>query len=145
MKIMTDILSPLDPDLRPFKGRNGKLLMYHGWADPAISAYGTIDYYDKVGKVVGGQKDLESFARLYLVPGMHHCAGGPGPNEFDMLTVLENWVEHNIAPAAVVATHKTNGAVDRTRPLCPHPQVARYTGTGSVDEAASFRCEAPTR
>jgi Tannase and feruloyl esterase len=145
MKIMTDILSPLDPDLRPFKGRNGRLLMYHGWSDPAISAYGTIDYYDKVGKVVGGQKDLESFARLYLVPGMHHCSGGPGPNEFDMLTVLENWVEHNVAPAAVVATHKTNGTVDRTRPLCPHPQVARYSGTGSVDEAANFRCDVPAR
>jgi feruloyl esterase len=145
MKIMTDILSPLDPDLRPFKGRNGKLLLYHGWADPAISALGTIDYYDKVGKVVGGQKDLESFARLYLVPGMHHCSGGPGPNEFDMLTVLENWVEHNVPPAAVVATHKTNGTVDRTRPLCPHPQVARYSGTGSIDEAANFRCEEPRR
>ena len=145
LKIMTDILSPLDPDLRPFKARGGKLLMYHGWSDPAISAYGTVDYYEKVGRVVGGQKELESFARLYLVPGMHHCSGGPGPNEFDMLTVLENWVERNVAPAPVVATHKTNGTVDRTRPLCPHPQVARYSGTGSVDDAAHFRCEAPTR
>jgi feruloyl esterase len=145
MKVMTDILSPLDADLRPFKGRNGKLLMYHGWSDPAISANGTVDYYDKVGKAVGGQQNLESFARLYLVPGMHHCTGGPGPNEFDMLTVLENWVEHNVTPAAVVATHKTDGAVDRTRPLCPYPQVARYTGTGSVDEAANFRCEARGR
>ena len=130
LKVMTDILSPLDPDLRPFKSRGGKLLMYHGWADPAISALGTIDYYQKVGTVVGGQQQLESFARLYLAPGMHHCSGGPGPNEFDMLTELEHWVERNVAPAAVVASHKTNGVVDRTRPLCPHPQVAHYRGLG---------------
>jgi feruloyl esterase len=73
---------------------------------------------------------------------MHHCSGGPGPNSFDMLTVLENWIEKGVAPAAVVATHATDGKVDRTRPLCPHPQVARYTGSGSIDEAANFRCEA---
>jgi feruloyl esterase len=143
LKVMTDILSPLDPDLRPFKARGGKLLIYHGWADPAISAYGSIDYYEKVGKVVGGPRELESFARLYLAPGMHHCAGGPGPNEFDALSVLEQWVERGTAPAAIVATHRRDGTVTRTRPLCPYPQVARYTGAGSIDDAASFRCEAP--
>ncbi len=143
MKTMSDILSPLDPDLRPFKNRGGKLLLYHGWSDPAISAYGTVGYYDKVKQVVGGQPQVDSFARLYLVPGMHHCSGGPGPNEFDMLSALENWVEKGVAPGPIVATHRTDGTVDRTRPLCPHPQVARYTGAGSVNEAASFRCEAP--
>jgi feruloyl esterase len=143
LKVMSEILSPLDPDLRSFKSRGGKLLIYHGWADPAISAYGSIDYYDKVGKVVGGTKELESFTRLYLAPGMHHCSGGPGPNEFDMLTALENWVERGVSPAAIVATHKTDGKVDRTRPLCPHPQVARYNGSGSVDDAANFKCGAP--
>ena len=142
MKVMTGILSPLDPDLRPFRSRGGKLLVYHGWSDPAISAYGSVDYYDKVGKVVGGRQELESFARLYLVPGMHHCSGGPGPNEFDMLSVLENWIERGVAPAAVIASHQTDGTVDRTRPLCPHPQVARYAGSGSVDDAANFQCEA---
>jgi Tannase and feruloyl esterase len=142
---MTEILSPHDADLRPYKARNGKLLMYHGTSDPAISSYGTVDYYNKVTKIVGGQKDVESFARLYLVPGMHHCSGGPGPNQFDMLTQLENWIEKGVAPAAVVATHMTNDIVDRTRPLCPYPQVAKYVGTGSLDEAANFRCETPSR
>lgn len=142
-KIMTDILSPLDPDLRPFKARGGKLLLYHGWADPAISALGTIDYWNKVGKVVGSPQDLASFVALYLVPGMHHCSGGPGPDEFDVLTTLENWSEKGIAPGPVAATHRTSGKVDRTRPLCPHPQIATYTGTGSVNDAASFRCQVP--
>jgi feruloyl esterase len=143
MKTMSEILSPLDADLRPYRNRGGKLLMYHGWSDPAISAYGTVGYYDKVSKIVGGQKEIDSFARLYLVPGMHHCSGGPGPNQFDMLTVLENWVEKGQSPGPVPATHQENGAVTRTRPLCPHPQVARYAGSGSIDDAANFRCEVP--
>lgn len=140
LKVMSDILSPLDPDLRPFKARGGKLLMYHGWSDPAISALGTIDYFNRVGKVVGSPQDLDAFVKLFLVPGMHHCSGGPGPNEFDALTALENWVEKGQAPASMLATHKTDGKVDRTRPLCPHPQVATYTGSGPVDDAASFVC-----
>jgi feruloyl esterase len=138
LKTMSDILSPLDPDLKPYKSRNGKIIFYHGLSDPAISAYGTSDYYDKMTKAVGGQKEAEAFSRLYLVPGMHHCSGGPGPNSFDMLTVLEGWVERGIAPAQVIASHATNQKVDRTRPLCPYPQVARYTGSGSMDEAANF-------
>ena len=145
LKTMTEILSPLDPDLKPYKNRGGKIIFYHGWSDPAISAYGTLDYYEKVAKAVGGQGEADTFSRLYLVPGMHHCGGGPGPNSFDMLPVLENWVEKGIAPATVVASHVTDGRIDRTRPLCPHPQVARYAGTGSIDEAANFRCEGPGR
>jgi feruloyl esterase len=140
MASMTEILSPHDADLRTFKNRGGKLLMYHGTSDPAISSSGTVDYYNKVSKIVGGQNATESFARLYLVPGMHHCSGGPGPNQFDMLTELENWIERGTAPAAVVATHKTNDVVDRTRPLCPYPQVAKYIGHGSTDDAANFAC-----
>ncbi len=143
LKDMTAILSPLDADLRPYKQRGGKILMYHGWADPAISALGTLDYFERMTKIVGGQKEADSFARLYLVPGMHHCSGGPGPNQFDMLTALENWVEKGQAPASILATHKTDDKVDRTRPLCPHPQVAKYTGSGSVDDAANFRCQMP--
>ena len=143
MKTMTEILTALDPDLRAFKNRGGKLILYHGLADPAISAYGTIDYFEQVQKAVGGAAAVESFARLYLGPGMHHCSGGPGPNEFEMITELENWVERGRAPAAVVAAHKTDAKIDRTRPLCPYPQQARYKGTGSIDEAASFTCEAP--
>ena len=74
---------------------------------------------------------------------MHHCSGGPGPNQFDMLTALENWVERGAAPAAITASHVVEGKTVRTRPLCPHPQVARYKGSGSIDEAASFACAAP--
>jgi feruloyl esterase len=143
LKTMTEILSPSDPDLRPFKTQGGKLLLYHGWADPAISAYGTVAYYQEMVKKVGGQTEADSFARLYLVPGMHHCAGGPGPNTFDMLPVLEDWVERGVAPGRVIAAHQTDGRVDRTRPLCPHPQVARYARSGSIDEAANFTCEVP--
>jgi len=142
---MTEILSPADPDLRPYKNRGGKIIFYHGWSDPAISAYGTLDYYEKVAKAVGGEAEADAFSRLYFVPGMHHCTGGPGPNSFDMLSQLEEWVERGVAPGSVIATHSTAGNVDRTRPLCPHPQVARYTGRGSIDDAASFRCEAATR
>ncbi len=144
LKTMTEILSPLDANLRPFKDRGGKLLMYHGWADPAISAYGTLDYYNSVAKAVGGQREADAFTRLYLVPGMHHCSGGPGPNTFDMLTVLEGWVERGTAPAQVVATRATAGKVERTRPLCPHPQVAQYLGQGDVNSAENFRCQAPS-
>jgi feruloyl esterase len=140
LKVMTAILSPLDPDLRPFKARGGKLLLYHGWSDPAISALGTVDYFNKVTAVVGSREEVDAFARLYPVPGMHHCSGGPGPNEFDMLTALEDWAEKGQTPAAIVATHRTDGKVDRTRPLCPYPQVARYNGSGSIDDAANFTC-----
>jgi feruloyl esterase len=140
---MTEILSPLDADLRPFKKRGGRLIMYHGWADPGISAYGTLSYYDSVVQKVGGQAQVDEFVRLFFAPGMHHCSGGPGPNTFDMLPALEAWVERGVAPDRVVASHAVDGRVVRTRPLCPHPQVARYNGSGSIDEAANFTCSAP--
>jgi len=143
LRTMTEILSPLDADLRPFNKRGGKLLMYHGWSDPGISAYSTLNYYDQVMKVAGGQQRADQFVRLFLAPGMHHCSGGPGPNTFDMLPTLEEWVERGVAPARVGASHSTAGRVDRTRPLCPHPQVARYNGRGSIDDAANFTCGAP--
>jgi feruloyl esterase len=140
LKTMTDILSPLDPDLRPFKKRGGKLIAYHGWSDPGISAAGTVAYFDRMTAIVGGRKQADDFARLFMAPGMHHCGGGPGPNTFDMLPALEAWVEKGIAPAQVLATRLTDGKVERTRPLCPHPQVAAYKGSGSIDDAASFSC-----
>lgn len=142
LKTMTDILSPLDPDLRPFKKAGGKLIAYHGWSDPGISAAGTVAYFDAMSKVAGGRQAADDFARLFMVPGMHHCGGGPGPNTFDMLPALEAWVEKGIAPQQVIASHATEGKIDRTRPLCPHPLVARYKGQGSIDDAASFACEA---
>jgi feruloyl esterase len=141
LRTMSQILSPLDADLRPFQKRGGKLLLYHGWADPAISAYGTLDYFNRVATFVGGAAQADRFLRLYLIPGMHHCTGGPGPNEFDLLTPLEQWVEQGVVPGPIPAMLRNGEQVIRTRPLCPHPMVARYTGTGSIDEAANFRCE----
>jgi feruloyl esterase len=101
-----------------------------------------VAYFDQMTKIVGGQKQADEFARLFMVPGMHHCGGGPGPNTFDMLPALEAWVEKGIAPQQVLASHATDGKVDRTRPLCAHPRVAKYKGTGSIDDAANFTCEA---
>jgi feruloyl esterase len=131
-------------DLRGLQERGGKLILYHGWADPGISAFGTIAYYDAAVAYAGGPEQGDEFLTLFMAPGMHHCQGnGPGPNTFDMLTALEDWVERGVAPARVVASHSTMGVVDRTRPLCAYPLVARYIGTGSVDAAENFRCERP--
>src|SRR5262249_29219354 len=94
-------------------------------------------------KTMGGPEKTKDFFRLFMAPGMGHCSGGPGPNQFDALGALEQWVEKGVAPDKLIASHVTNGQVDRTRPLCPDPQVARWKGTGSSDEAANFSCVAP--
>jgi feruloyl esterase len=133
------VLNAIDPDLRAFKARGGKLIMYHGWNDQLISPLNTVNYYNRVATTIGAD-DTDEFLRLFMAPGMQHCAGGVGPNTFDALAALEQWVERGVKPARIVATHSTDGAVDRTRPLCPYPQVAAYTGAGSIDEAASFVC-----
>ena len=102
--------------------------------------------YEGVVKAMGGLTPTRDFYRFFTAPGMGHCAGGPGPNQFDALGALEQWVEKGVAPEKLTASHSTNGKVDRTRPLCVYPQVARYKGTGGSDEAANFTCvtEAPT-
>jgi feruloyl esterase len=133
-------MSAVERDLTPFKKRGGKLLMYTGWADPVVPPLDTVAYYDAVAKTMGGLEKTREFYRFFLAPGMGHCSGGPGPNQFDALTALENWVEKGVAPDKLVASHSTNGKVDRTRPLCLYPQVARWKGTGSIDEAANFAC-----
>ena len=102
----------------------------------------TINYYNRVLETTGRAKAADS-VRLFMMPGMTHCAGGEGPNAFDKVGVMEQWVEHGQAPARIVASHSADGKVDRTRPLCAYPQVASYKGTGSIDEAASFVCKAP--
>ena len=136
------ILNAIDPNLKPFVNRMGKLLLYHGWNDQLITAQNTIDYYESVRRTVGA-RDTGSAVRLFMAPGMNHCGTGAGPNYADWLTALERWVEQGQAPTAIVATRSTNGKVERTRPLCPYPQVARYKGTGSTDEAANFVCTTP--
>jgi feruloyl esterase len=137
-------ISAVDPDLRPFKARGGKLVMYSGWADPLLPGVDITNYYDKVVETLGDGNPPQDFARLFMVPGMGHCGGGPGPNTFDALTPLERWVETGVAPDRIVASSVVNGVTTRTRPLCPYPQVARWTGSGSTDDAANFRCVAPT-
>jgi len=140
----SSMFSPTSPDLSRLRARGGRLLLYHGWSDPGISAFGTLHYYESVLKQAAGTRPNTDSIALFMVPGMHHCQGnGPGPNTFDMLTALETWVEHGTAPARVVAWHLTNGIVDRTRPLCRYPSVAKYSGAGSIDAAENFRCEAP--
>jgi feruloyl esterase len=100
----------------------------------------TIKYFEQVAGRLGGFDKAADRVRLFLAPGMGHCRGGEGPNVFDAVGALEQWVEHGTAPAQLLATHSTNGKVDRSRPLCPHPQVAAYKGTGSIDDAANFVC-----
>jgi len=141
IETITEILSPTNADLKKFGASGKKLLLYHGWADPAISAYGTIDYYNKVVGTVGGKQKADNFVRLFLAPGMHHCAGGPGPNSFDAIAAMEQWVEKGVAPDKLIASRSVDGKVLRTRPLCPEPQVAKYVGSGSIDAAENFRCE----
>jgi Tannase and feruloyl esterase len=137
------LLTAIDPQsISAFIGRGGKLLTYHGWSDQDIAPLASVNFYKSVTSAVGEAKASSSL-RLFMVPGMGHCGGGEGPNTFDMMVPLEQWVEQGQAPARVVASHSTNGTVDRTRPLCAYPQVARYTGTGSTDEAANFTCRLP--
>jgi feruloyl esterase len=138
-------MSAVERDLSAFRKRGGKLLMYTGWADPVVPPQDTVAYYDAVAKTMGGLEKTREFYRFFLAPGMGHCSGGPGPNQFDALAALEQWVEKGVAPEKLVASHTSNGRIDRTRPLCLYPQVARWKGTGSTDEAANFSCvtEAP--
>ncbi len=136
-------MAAVEKNLAPFKKRGGKLLMYAGWMDPAVPPQDNVAYYEGVVKAMGGPAATRAFARLFMAPGMGHCAGGPGPNTFDAIGALEQWVEKGVAPTRIIATKSANGKVERTRPLCPYPQVARYKGTGSIDEAANFACVAP--
>ncbi|MBZ5675445.1 MAG: tannase/feruloyl esterase family alpha/beta hydrolase [Acidobacteriia bacterium] len=136
-------MNATDPNLKPFFAHNGKLLIYHGWADSNVAPLNTIKYYKSVEDTFGGASKTSNNMRLFLEPGMGHCGGGEGPNVFDKVGALEQWVEQGKAPEKIIASHSTAGKVDRTRPLCPYPQVAKYKGSGSIDEAANFACQLP--
>lgn len=149
-------LNATNPNLGRFQSRGGKLIMYHGWDDPAISALNSVDYYNDVLKHLG-ESNAESFLRLYMIPGMQHCGGGPGPSSFgqhgaraphdaehDVQLALEDWVEKGTAPGKIIASKYASAdlssAVTMTRPLCPYPQAAKYKGSGDPNQAESFSC-----
>jgi hypothetical protein len=158
-------LNSTDPNLKAFDSRGGKLILYHGWNDPAIPALSSVNYYESVVASLG-QSTTDSFVRLYMVPGMQHCAGGPGPDNFgqsttwnpdphfNARTALELWVEKGTAPAEIIATKTADegpgggaqqGTAKMTRPLCPFPQVAQYKGNGDTNAAENFVCAAPKK
>ncbi|HWF09885.1 MAG TPA: tannase/feruloyl esterase family alpha/beta hydrolase [Bryobacteraceae bacterium] len=141
------LFNAVNPDLSGFTARGGKLIQYHGWSDPDITPLNSINYYESVvtaqGGDVHGLQNTVAFYRLFMVPGMWHCQGGPGATNFDMLESLDEWTTKGLAPERVIASHQSNGAVDRTRPLCPYPREAQWTGSGSTDDAANFVCALP--
>jgi feruloyl esterase len=138
------ILNSYDPDLTAFRKRGGKLIQYHGWADPAITARDSIDYFTRVQAKMGDTRD---FYRLFLAPGMLHCGGGVGPNSLPTVKAIVDWVENGRAPDQLIATkfkdNNPEAGVERTRPVCAFPARARWTGQGERDQARSWRCAAP--
>jgi feruloyl esterase len=133
-------LDEFNPHLEAFANHGGKLLLYHGWADQQVAPGSSVELYRSLIQLSGVIPQPSEWVRLFMAPGMAHCSGGEGPDSFDKLGAMEQWIEHGHPPAKIVAAHRTAGKTDRTRPLCPYPQVARYNGAGSIDSAASFSC-----
>jgi len=178
-KAMGPIVNATDPNLAAFKAHGGKLISYHGWADALLTPFGTINYYNAVVAAQGGAatgkagqsldpsalEKTQAFYRLFMVPGMSHCSGGPGPNQFgmgpdqygqyggdgdpanDVVAALEQWVEKGVAPAKIIATKFAGDdpakGVQMTRPLCVYPKAAKYKGSGDTNDARNFVCAAP--
>jgi feruloyl esterase len=118
--------------------------MYHGWADPQVPAQNSVRYFDDVVKATG--KDVVGKSvQLYMVPGMGHCRGGEGTDTFDLMAAMEQWMSRGTAPGQILASHTTDGLIDRTRPLCPWGQVAKWKGTGNINDAANFVCVAESQ
>ncbi len=130
--------------LRPFIARGGKLIMYHGASDPSIPAARTIAFYRELTAMLGGEAKTQGSVRLFLVPGIHHCAGGAGPDRFDTLSALEAWVELGQAPTQIIANTRPDAPVQHQLPLCPYPQQARYSGSGQLTDERNWTCRAPS-
>jgi feruloyl esterase len=154
---VTPGLATTNPNLEPFARLGGKLIAYQGWTDPTVPAKSTIRYHEQVVRLLGSDI-TDRFYRLFVAPGMDHCGGGEGPNSFggfmqgnppevdadhDLLSAIVQWVEENKAPEKIIASKVTDGKVVMTRPLCPYPQLARYSGHGDVNVAANFVCIKP--
>jgi feruloyl esterase len=139
------LIDAVDPDLDAYRKRGGKILFSHLWSSTTHAATKSIEYYEEVARRLhGGNNDrgylfgkTQEFFRLFMVPS---ASGSKGPDTFDSMPLLERWVEQGIPPKSIFAVHKTSGAIDRTRIVCPYPQRAVYTGTGSTDEAENFVC-----
>ena len=119
--------------------------MWHGLSDASILASSSVGYYQSVEKLMGARAATQDFFRLFLIPGVHHCGGGPGLSDFDALTLLENWVEKGQPPDVLLASRKVDGVTERTRPIYPYPTLARYSGKGDPKQAASFVPVEPKR
>ena len=143
---MAEILDAVDPDLSEFRRHGGKFILYHGWGDGLIGAQRTVQYYESVLDEFHSRRKTENTIRLFLAPGMDHCgAFGSGLSGWDRLAPLVEWVEKGKAPERIVASQTLPDKSVRTRPLCPYPQEARWTGKGSTDEAANFVCARPAK
>lgn len=140
------VLNAIDPDLSDFAARGGKIVQHHGWGDPLLTPGNSVNYFNSIVDFLkpnhgnDALAEAQRFIRLFMVPGVGHCSGGPGTDTFDAQSALEAWVETGVAPEKLIASHKDNGAVTRTRPLCPYPKIAKYSGSGSTDDAANFSC-----
>ena len=143
---LAPVINAMDADLSGFRRAGGKLLHFHGLNDPVVPATDSISYFERANARGNG---VEDFYRLFLAPGVEHCRGGPGPDEFDLLTALEDWVERGEAPERIIATGRTvqspDGAGEFTRPLCPYPKYAEFSGAGDSDRAETFFCGADRR
>jgi feruloyl esterase len=128
----------VDPDLRAFEAQGGKLLLYAGWRDAGITPENTVLYYESVLRELGPEQD--DWLRLFLVPGMGHCRGGPGPNTFDSITALERWREQGVAPTEMLGKNRESGL---ERPICAYPRYAKYDGSGDLKDPGNFSCAEP--
>jgi feruloyl esterase len=138
MHLSDPLVEPASTNLSTFSLNHGKLIFFHGNSDPWFSPLDTLDYYKTLAVTNGGAEKVAGWSRMFLVPGMGHCGGGPGLDNFDMLTAVVDWVEKGTAPDSVIATGKAFPG--RCRPLCPYPKHAQYTGTGDTQEARNFQC-----